>query len=207
MPNPVTTFQNPSWAELAQRAGWHIGGAPFLDCSPQAQYGIQVVDLTRPEYLHCKRAAWAGTGINIVAGVGNLSGFQLYFLSGLSGLILTIRRMSLSQVSGAALPFVWGLQTPSSPYASTTSATALDARQLATGLGTTVQINHGNAAAPGTPVGGSAIIANNGLQTFEDVAVLTADAGLGFHCRATTANAAFTVSLQLEVRQMYQMET
>lgn len=206
MPNPVQTFQNPSWAEMAQRAGYHVGGPPFQECAPSAQYGITVADLTRADYLYEKRATWAGNGINIVSGVGNLSGFQLYFASGTTGLLGIIRRLAISQVSGAALAFTWGLQTPNFPYASTTSLVALDSRALTTGFHSAAQVNHGNAAAPGTPLGGAAIIANNGLQTFEDVGIISADSGIGFHCRATTANAAWTMSIEVEIRQLYATE-
>lgn len=136
----------PRFADAVKRV-FGLKGSVHPEILDKIQIGIQLNDLSGPEYLRTMRGSWARFGVGIAAGAGANSGIVIRFPTGLPNrYICIIRQMTFVSTGSVG----WGtLQSLPTPFGTNSSSLPVDSREEFTGLGGSMQVNYGTAAAPG----------------------------------------------------------
>lgn len=172
------------------------------------QPGITVADLSLIEYWHTQRNGGMMTGAVCAAGAGNLSGCTVRFQVSPSGMRLAaiIRKLIISNPSAGTHSIGFGMQpTAVIPFGSVTTALSVDSRDHISDWGNLMQLNFGNALAPG--FGGPGVVALGAGQHIElnDVGVILP--GASFGVVGSAVNTPVTVTMLIQVKELQNGES
>lgn len=154
----------PRFADAVKRV-FGLKGSVHPEILDKIQVGIQLNDLSGPEYLRPMRGSWCRVAFGIGAVAAQQSGVTVRFPANLPNRYIAIVRQLVYSAGGAVGYGV--LQTPgTAPFGTNTSSLPLDSRDDLAGLGGSMQVNLGTSAAPGYGITGAltaATILNAGI--------------------------------------------
>lgn len=167
------------------------------------QPGITIADLTTPENWHTAREGGLIAGAVCAGAAGNLSGATFRFTSGIgtgSRQMAVVKRMVLSSAVQQTVGFGVFPGLIPTPFAGNTSGSPFDTRD-GFQWGNLIQVNFGNALAPGfVPVG----VVNLGIGTtvvLDDVGVFLPGSSFGVLGGVIAAQVIVTLFIQIQELQ------
>lgn len=204
---PDLRIQAPSFASILRRV---LGLKDQIDARVLEGFspGIQIADLAMIEYWHTQRNGGMMTGAVCAAAAGNLSGATVRFQVSPTNLRLCaiIRKLIISNPSAGTHSIGFGMQpTAVVPFGSASTALSVDSRDGISEWGNLMQLNFGNALAPG--FGGPGVVALGAGQSIQlqDIGVILP--GASFGVVGSAVNTPVTVCMMIQVKELQNGES